>query len=108
MEKQERRLNLVALASQLHCDALHVTPGGLSHTIVLISDRGGLSADPAQQNTPSIAFVRRPDRPREKAQSVLGKVTDIPWREVFGRDDFLLDRKILSRCSDFLTWPCDK
>lgn len=106
MEKKERRLSLVPLASQLHRDAPHVTSGGLSRTIVLLSDRGELSTDPAQQNTPSILSSHRVRRPREKSRSVLGRVTSIPWLEVFGREDFPLGRKIRSRCSDFLTGPC--
>ena len=80
---------------------------GLGYWSSVTEGNKWLSADSNTLDKPTILLLSRKDYPHDKLLSMLSKIK-APILGIFACDNAQWDEEVLTRCTDFLGWPCHK
>ncbi len=108
MDRPAGQLILVSFASDAYRDWLAETVRRLGYEPYVLQGEKWLLAEPDRFDRPTILLLSHNHYPPDKLLSVLIKRQTVPILGAFTCDDARWGEEILSRCSDFLGWPCHK
>lgn len=99
-------LTLVPFSESGNSQSLCGVLNGLGYTVTIIDSQCWLQSPPAYRRSPAILVLGESIYPREPLLQALSRSDSPPCLVVMHAQRDIWDRDLLSRCHEFVTWPC--